>query len=349
MAWPNRDAIAESVAQMLRVNMGLKPPERLLVVTDLPRMEDWQNMPQAALADMLERAMLARLVADIARERVAGCTVTFLPFPASGGHGTEPGPAVAARLRDADVAIALTTYSLSHTNAREEATRAGVRLASMPSFEAQMFEAAGPMAVDYQQVASGCRRFADLLTAAQEAVVRTPFGTDLRFSLAGRRGDADDGLLGVAPGAWGNLPAGEAYIAPLEGTGEGLLVAPAGWFPGLVEDLAFRFAQGEVVEVRGGGAVGDELRRLLDPGSDEPLYRARRNLAELGIGCNPNARRPDNVLEAEKIKGTVHIAIGDDIHMGGTVESDLHEDFVQPQADLILDGRPVILHGQWQI
>jgi leucyl aminopeptidase (aminopeptidase T) len=113
--------------------------------------------------------------------------------------------------------------------------------------------------------------------------------------------------------------------------------------------MVFRLEQGEVVELTGGGRVGDKFRGLLKLGEDDPVYKARRNLAELGIGTNPNARKPDNVLEAEKIKGTVHIAIGDNIHMGGTVEADLHDDFVQPQADLILDGEPIILNGEWQI
>jgi hypothetical protein len=35
--------------------------------------------------------------------------------------------------------------------------------------------------------------------------------------------------------------------------------------------------------------------------------------------------------------------------MGGKIESDLHEDFVQPMADLYLDGTPVILQGKWQV
>lgn len=58
--------------------------------------------------------------------------------------------------------------------------------------------------------------------------------------------------------------------------------------------------------------------------------------------------RADNVLEAEKILGTVHVAIGNNIHMGGEVESDLHEDFVQPGVDLIVDGRAAIVGGRWQ-
>jgi leucyl aminopeptidase (aminopeptidase T) len=205
------------------------------------------------------------------------------------------------------------------------------------------------MAADYQQIAADCRTFADLLTAAKQITVRTPYGTDLTFSLAGRPGQVDDGLYGAERGAWGNLPAGETYAVPLEGTAEGRLVAPAGWYPGLAEEMIFRFERGEVVELLGGGSVGDHFRELLSLGSDDAAHRARRNLAELGIGTNPNARKPDNVLEAEKIKGTVHLAIGDNIHMGGKVESDLHEDFVQPQVDLLLDGRPVILGGQWQV
>ena len=84
-------------------------------------------------------------------------------------------------------------------------------------------------------------------------------------------------------------------------------------------------------------------------GGDDPVCKARRNLAELGIGTNPNARRPDNVLEAEKIKGTVHVAIGDNAHMGGRVEADFHEDFVLPQPDLYLDGILVIEGGEWKI
>jgi leucyl aminopeptidase (aminopeptidase T) len=349
MSWPQSEAIADGVEDMLRVNMGLKPGERLLVVTDVPRTGDWQSESQAVLESMLERAVLARLVADVAARRFPECSVAFLPFPAVGQHGAELDPATAACMREADVLLGLTTYSLSHTNARQGATGAGVRVASMPGFEAQMLEPGGPMAADYRQIAADCRILADLLTAAEEVVIRSPHGTHLSFSLLGRPGQVDDGLYGTAPGLWGNLPAGETYAIPVEASGEGQLVVPAGWYPDLREEVTFRFEGGQVVEIRGGGAVGDRFRQLLDPDSHDPILQARRNLAELGVGTNPNARRPDNVLEAEKIKGTVHLGVGDNIHMGGQVESDSHEDLLQPQPDLILDGRPVIVKGEWRI
>jgi leucyl aminopeptidase (aminopeptidase T) len=204
-----------------------------------------------------------------------------------------------------------------------------------------MFYPDGPMAVDYRQVAAEAEAIARQLTDAREAWVRSPAGTDIRFSLAGRAGMADTGLY-LQRGEWGNLPAGEAYIAPVEGTAEGVLVVQAGWHPGLTEEMRLVFRAGQVVEVLGGGRVGEELRQFLRPGDDAPLYAARRNLAELGVGTNPNARRPDNVLEAEKIRGTVHIAVGDNAHMGGRVAADFHEDFVVPQAELWLDGKRVL-------
>jgi leucyl aminopeptidase (aminopeptidase T) len=346
----DKKAITQGTVDMLRVNMGLRAGEILTVATDIPRTGDWQAEEIGRLEDMLERAFLARLLAEVASEQFPRCAVTFLPFASTGGHGAEPGPDVAAEMRKANVLVALTTFSLSHTDAREAVTGAGGRVASMPGFEARMLEAGGPMAVDYQQVAADCKVFADLLTSASEAVIRTPQGTDLRFSLEGRPGQVDDGFYdGTGAEMWGNLPAGETYAVPLEGTGQGQIVVPAGWYPRLDEEMVFRVRRGEIVELHGGGAVGEELRRLFRFESDDPAHRARRNLAELGIGTNPNAHKPDNVLEAEKIRGTVHLGIGDNLHMGGRVGADLHEDFVQPEPDLILDGRTIIAGGAWMI
>jgi leucyl aminopeptidase (aminopeptidase T) len=349
VSWPEKEIIVPGVVNMLRENMGLKTGERLLVISDMPRSNDWVEESSAELVNMVERLMLGRLIADIASEQFVDCEVVFLPFPATGSHGAEPDEATATRMRQADVVLAVTNYSLSHTNARTEAVKSGARLASMPRFEAKMLAPGGPLAVDARQISRDCHKIADLLNEAKEVVVRSPAGTDLRFSLEGRYGQVDDGIYGEAPGMWGNLPAGEAFTTPLENTGNGTLVAPAGWYPGLKEKMVFQIENGQVVDLQGGGKVGDKFRRLLNLGSDDPLYIARRNLAELGIGCNPNARNPENVLEAEKIKGTVHIAIGDNIHMGGLVEADLHDDFVQPQADLILDGKAIIINGEWQV
>jgi leucyl aminopeptidase (aminopeptidase T) len=348
MAWPDREQIEEGVLSMLRVNMGLKEGERLLVVTDPPDLTLWQGKSPSELRSQLERSMLAKMVAEIAKEAFPRSTVDFYAYPSVRMHGKEPGEALAEKMLQTDVIVALTNYSLSHTRARAEATKAGARIASMPGFVARMLHPGGPMAVDYHQVAADTERLAALLTEAEGALVRSRAGTDIRFSLAGRSGGVDSGLCSER-GAWSNLPAGEAYAAPVEGTAQGMIVVEAGWYPHLTEEMVLHLEGGLVVRLEGGGKVGDEFRELLQLGKEEETYRARRNLAELGIGTNPNARQPDNVLEAEKIKGTVHLAIGDNSHLGGTVTSDLHEDFVIAHPDLLLDGRLVIEGGQWRI
>ncbi len=349
MSWPDKNTITQSVVDMLNVNLKFKAGEILLVVSDYPRPEDWINYSYLRLESMLERVILARLVTDIARERFMDTQVRFHPFLATGMSGREPDGETASIMKGADVLLCLTEHSLSQTDARDAATKANVRIASMPTFDHEMFAPDGPMAVDYQQVSADCKKFADLLSAADQVVVKTAYGTELSFRLTGRFGQVDHGLMGDDPELWGNLPAGEAYVIPLEGTGEGQLVTLAGWYPEMNEEMVLTFKKGLVVDLQGGGEIGKHFSKLLNLKNNDELFRSRRNLAELGIGTNPNAHRPDNILEAEKIQGSVHIAIGDNIHMGGKVESDLHEDFVQPQADLYLDGAPVILQGVWQV
>jgi len=346
-----KDRIREGVINMFRVNMGVKEGERLLVVTDLPQREEWQQRDSSQLSGVLKRSMLAKMVSEIGIERFPQCTVEFFPYPMVARSGAEPGEEVARRMKGADVVIAITTHSLSHTDARVEACQAGARIASMPGFLTEMFYPGGPMAADYKHIAEETRPLAEMLTRAEEAIVRSRGGTDISFSLAGRQAGADTGLF-REKGNFGNLPAGEAYIAPCEGTGKGQVVVEKGWFRGLKQDMVLYFQDGLVSDVQGGGEVGEMLKDLLGlakEGADweqSAEYRARRNLAELGVGTNPNARSTSSVLEAEKIRGTVHIAIGDNAHIGGIVSADLHWDFVIPEADLMLDGRTIMQDGR---
>ncbi len=338
-------AIEDAVIRMLEVNMGIRPGERLLVVSDYPNESQWQAADPELLEMICRRAMLGRAVADIARGRFSDSPIEFLPFPSTGQSGTEPPQNVAAAMRKAQVVIAITSFSLSHTDAREQACQAGARIASMPRFLPEMFEPGGPMDVDYPALARRTQAIAQAISAAQEVHVTSPDGTDIRFSVADRPGQVDAGIYD-RPGTWGNLPAGEAYCTPVEGSAEGRIVVVPGWHARLEEPMTLHIANGELVALDGGGRVGQELRDLLRPGESASPYRERRNLGEFGIGTNPNARRVDITLEAEKIMGTVHLALGDNSHMGGQVTTDFHQDFVIPKASFSLDGRPIMRDGQ---
>ena len=342
-----KNNIRQAVINMFKVNMGLRPGEKVLVVTNYPEKDHWITYDISLLEDIVNRSLLARIVYDIASEEFRDNEVRFLTYPLTGRHGAEPPSYVGDEMSKYHVVIAITSFSLSHTNAREKATRSGARLASMPGFTADMFLPEGPMSADYKWVSTFSRKLAKYLEGSKHIRVVTETGTDIEFSVEGRGWDVDDGIYDK-PGAWGNLPAGEVYIAPVEGSAYGRIVVEKRWYPRLKEDMILHVHGGLVVDVEGGGDIGDYFREVLGlkPKIDDEVHRARRNIAEFGIGTNPKAKRPDNVLEAEKILGTIHIAIGDNKHFGGRVEADLHEDFVIPRPTVYVDGKLIIDKGK---
>jgi leucyl aminopeptidase (aminopeptidase T) len=118
------------------------------------------------------------------------------------------------------------------------------------------------------------------------------------------------------------------YLAPLEGTTEGVMVIGYAPTRKLAVPLRLTVHQGEVVAVVGEDPHREWLERKFAENA------RNRNIAELGIGTNDRATRADNVLEAEKILGTVHIAFGDNTGFGGIVSTPFHEDYVLYQPTL---------------
>ena len=119
-----------------------------------------------------------------------------------------------------------------------------------------------------------------MLNKAARVVVRGANGTYLRMDLGGRVCHPDDGLLHT-PGKYGNLPAGEAFLAPLEGTTQGVLIAEWSQTDKLKRPLALWVRDGLLHEVEGEGPAADLLRKKM---RESPL---NANVAELGVGTNP--------------------------------------------------------------
>ncbi len=224
--------------------------------------------------------------------------------------------------------IALSNYSTSHTRFRDFLTRVCcARYASMPLFEASMLE--GSMDVDWKALAKRTIAVAKKVNTAETIEVATPHGTHISFSKKGRKALPDTGIL-TRPGSFGNLPAGEVYLAPLEGTANGKLVLQWGPTMELRSPITLTVKNGSVVRVDGDEPYTEALRAKLDE------RRENRNIAELGIGTNDKAKRPDNILESEKILGTVHIALGDNSSFGGAVKAPFHQDFVFFRPTVVL-------------
>jgi leucyl aminopeptidase (aminopeptidase T) len=308
--------LGPAVSTVVRQCLQVAPGENVIVIVD----ERTRSIGEA-LRDEAARAG-ADAVMAIMDERAE--------------DGSEPPAAVAAALEASQVFIAPTSRSLSHTSARKRASEAGARGATMPGVTEEML--ARVMAVDFDQMGRRSRAVAELLTGARRARVTCPRGTDITLELDGRDGISDDGRL-TESGAFGNLPCGEAFVAPTGG--DGVVVAASLAPLGLSEEPATLTVRDGLI-VSGAGGLGPEYFARLDAHGD-----AGRNLAELGVGTNDAATLTGNVLEDEKILGTVHIAFGASAGIGGTVSVPIHLDVVVLDATLTLDGVTVLAGGRY--
>ena len=265
--------------------------------------------------------------------------VFYLEIIPRENHGVEPPDAVAEAMKKADAVLLITSKSLSHTAARKRACEMGARVASMPGITPEMM--ARTLSVGYRDIAENCRKCAEWLKGAKKVHLKTAAGTDLKFSIEGREIAVDTGIL-HSPGDFGNLPAGEVFVAPVEGSAEGVLVVD-GSMAGigvLEEPIKMEVRGGYVVNIAGGGSA-ESLKKILDRyGKDA------RNIAELGIGLNPRAKLSGFVLEDEKVLGTVHIALGDNSTFGGKVSVPSHLDGVILNPTLLFDGEIFMEDGR---
>lgn len=253
--------------------------------------------------------------------------------------GEEPPLAIAEAMKAADVIICPTTSSLTHTNAKINAVKAGARFASMPGITEEMFME-GAITADYNEVERLTLEFTELLTNAKEAKIIKD-GYSLTMNLEGRKGIPSTGIY-KNPGEAGNLPSGEAYIAPVEGTSEGEIIIDGSMVGmGILEEPVYvKVKDGKIVELKGKNT--EKVNILLENDNNS-------SLGELGIGTNPAARLTGVILEDEKIYGTVHIAFGTNTSFGGTIKADCHIDGVILKPTLYLDDILVIEEGELKV
>jgi leucyl aminopeptidase (aminopeptidase T) len=253
-------------------------------------------------------------------------------------HAAEPPAPLAAAMAAADAVLAPTVQSLSHTAARKAASEKGVRIATLPGVTEEMLSRV--MSADMEALGRRSRALAEALDRAAEARITCANGSDLRLGLEGRSAIPDAGEL-TERGAFGNLPCGEGFIAPLEGSCEGRLVIDgsiaAVGVPG--EPVTLTVQGGRLAEAT--GDAGARLMRLLTEHGREAT-----TVAELGIGSNEKATLTGNVLEDEKILGTAHVAFGASAAIGGTIQVPVHLDCVVMKPDVALDGEPVVRAGE---
>jgi leucyl aminopeptidase (aminopeptidase T) len=199
------------------------------------------------------------------------------------------------------------------------------------------------MSADYEAMQVRCAAMAARLETRRLVRVTTPAGTDCTFDLEGRSWLIDDGRID-SPSAFGNLPGGEVYIAPLRTGAEGVCVIDCSIAVeglGILEHpIRLTFREGRIVDVAG-GSEADRVRTVIEQaGSGADI------VAELGIGTNDQARLTGRIITDEKVLGTAHVAFGHNKgSYGGDNEATIHIDGVMADASIWIDGELAIERG----
>ncbi len=299
--------------------LAVKPAETVLILTDNSRLKIGNALYEGA--------------------QELGCEAMLMVMKEREVSGEEPPKPVAEAMKAADVVICPTTQSVTHTNAKLEAQKAGARVATMPGITEEMFTQ-GAMTADYDEVLKLTNKLTAKLTNAHSARIDKD-GYSLTLNLEGRNGIPSPGVY-REKGQCGNLPSGEAYIAPLEDgvNGEILVDGSMVGVGKLDSPLHFVIKNGKIVSIEGKDAQKLEILTRNDN---------NRTVAELGIGTNEAAILNGIILEDEKVYGTVHVAFGTNNTFGGVNKADCHMDGIMLHPTLYLDDELIIKDGVFQV
>ena len=300
--------------------MGAKLTEKILIISDYDKSEIGFALHKNAVA--------------------LGYESRYVEIKPGKINGEEPPAEIAEMMKLFDVVFCPLAKSVTHTNARRNASAQGARIATFPGITKDVMIRG--MNADYKYISKLSLKVKDVLEKGKKIRVTTKLGTDISFSIEGRKSFASKGLF-HAKGESGNLPTGETYLAPVEGTTNGRFIVDGSMAGlGLIKEinLVFDVKDGYVTKITG-GAIAKKLIKMLDN-----VGKDAYNIAEFGIGTNPSAKLSGVLLEDEKVMGTIHIALGDNKSMGGNVNVPIHLDGVVKKPTVYLDDKLIMIEGK---
>ncbi len=317
-------------------NMKLTKLDKASTIAIKDCMGAKKNESILVISDELKREIGLSLFENAKR---LGYKSLYVEMKSGKVNGEEPPDRIAELMQKFDIVLCPTAKSLTHTDARRAASKKGVRIGTLPGITKETMIRG--MNADYKKISALSRKLKGILEKGKSIRITTPAGTDISFSIKGRKSIGSEGLFHKKSQS-GNLPTGETFLAPVEGTANGVFIVDGSMAGlGLVKNTSIKIQveKGYATKISG-GILAKRLTKMLDA-----VGKQARNIAEFGIGTNDSAKLSGVLLEDEKVMGTVHIALGNNVSMGGSVNVPIHLDGVMKKPTVYLDNKLLMKNG----
>ncbi len=280
---------------------------------------------------------ISQAVAKAVNEKNAKAIIAIMPE--SKLSAEDPPRVITAAAKSADVLFAFLSKSIAHTNARIEACKSGTRMISCTTITEDLL-VRGPIKANFEEVYKLVSLVQKKLEKGKKLKLNTPAGTNITADITGRRSNAE--MWSREKGSYSGAPMTEVNVAPVEQSINGEIVVDASIAGiGLVkEPVRITIKDGKAKKIEG-GEEAEKLKKLLQEPNSSKAYQ----VAEISMGMNPKGEVRGFILEDESTYGTCHIALGNNIALGGRNKASTHIDMVQWKPTLIIDEERILDKG----
>lgn len=319
------------VAELARVLRGpfewnTDPGDDVLIITDT---EIDQSVQEALFTAACQLDLDPTMAVMLPRER----------------DNNDPTRLIGEAIQEADVFVTAVSKALAHSDPAAIAQQAGKKLIIMSELSPDILRS-GAARADYEKMQRLADVLGDIYAEGEEISVEDANGTSVVADITDRVYWPSAGVADKRPTEpyACAFPDGEVGVCPAEGSTDGTVVWDTsvhdiGW---LDEPIELTVEEGWVTAIDG-GEEADRFRRILEEDGDENAYYCA---AEIALGINDGASFTGRMRTDKKTFGSVHIATGDNVDIGGTIESKLHLDGVIASPTVRIDGRTIAKDGE---
>ncbi len=255
------------------------------------------------------------------------------------GEEAKFSPTVEAAIKSSKYILGLHTNFIN-TEASREALKNGARILATQPWGIEDYLIQGTLDVDLDSMIYNGELTKTLWDSADKCEVKSSIGTNISFNFGNRPTIIGDGMV-TKDGEVDYFPGVQVNIAPIEESINGKIVIDASDnVQGVLKDpYSFTIEKGAITNVEG-GLEANVMRNWLESRNDPVIYK----LCHFTIGLNPKAGISGNMIEDERLLGSVDFGFGSQgkDFQGNVGLSPYHMDIILRSPTVILDGKIMI-------